>query len=167
MGRFDLGGKYDSRTAEARRERLVDIGVTELQPPSPPTVIYLSPSVSVSADILSACQMKLGNASEFGFDDSTLTSADKAALDDVAACFTNGPLQGNGMRIVGRADPRGAAQYNMELGERRAASAGDYLTQKGVDRSRIEQTSRGALDATGTDEVGWANDRRVDITIAR
>ncbi|MDP9002462.1 MAG: OmpA family protein, partial [Myxococcota bacterium] len=65
------------------------------------------------------------------------------------------------------ADPRGSASHNMELGARRAASAAGYLQQKGIDGSRIEQTSRGALDAAGIDEASWASDRRVDIVIAR
>jgi hypothetical protein len=28
-------------------------------------------------------------------------------------------------------------------------------------------TTRGAIDATGTDEAGWKNDRRVDIQLAQ
>jgi peptidoglycan-associated lipoprotein len=176
MGRFDLGGQYDRAPQDARRVEELEMGVTERQPPAPPappvpvtppTVIFLSPSVSVSGDVQAMCQMKLGNASEFGFDDSTLTDSDRQALDAIAVCFTTGPLQGNRMRIVGRADPRGTPEYNLDLGERRAASASDYLSQRGMGRSRIELTSRGSLDATGTDEAGWAYDRRVDISIAR
>jgi hypothetical protein len=30
----------------------------------------------------------------------------------------------------------------------------------------MRATSRGELDATGTDETGWAQDRRVDIDLA-
>ncbi len=172
MGRFDLGGQYDHGITTARRADVVEVGVTERQPPSvllppPPVIVYLSPSVSVSGDILSTCQLKLGNASEFGFDDAQLTDADRNALDAVSNCFTSGPLQGQNMRIVGRTDPRGDAQYNMELGQRRAQAVGGYLTLRGVEGNRIEEVSRGALDATGIDEAGWANDRRVDITIAR
>lgn len=167
MGRFDLGGQYDTRGRAARREDIVDLGVTEPQRPSTPAMVFLSPSVSVSGDILTACQLKLGNAAEFGFDDSALNDADRNALDAVATCFTSGPLQGSRMRIIGRADPRGSDQYNMDLGQRRATSVSEYLTVRGIGNGRIEQTSRGALEATGIDEGGWANDRRVDITIAR
>ncbi|HEY5240434.1 MAG TPA: OmpA family protein [Polyangiaceae bacterium] len=172
MGRFDLGGQYDHGITTAHRADVVEVGVTERQPPSvlpppPPAIVYLSPSVSVSGDILSTCQLKLGNASEFGFDDAQLTDADRNALDAISNCFTSGPLQGQNMRIVGRTDPRGDAQYNMELGQRRAQAVAGYLTLRGVEGNRIEEVSRGALDATGIDEAGWANDRRVDITIAR
>ncbi len=179
MGRFDLGGERD-RGIVARRA-VVQPGVTELQAPSPPpvvvpaapvtaapvTVIFLSPSVSASSDILSACQLEHTNAAEFGFDDATLNAADRRALDAISACFTTGPLQGHNMRIVGHTDARGEQEHNMELGERRAQAVAGYLTLRGVEGSRIVETSRGSLDATGIDEAGWASDRRVDITVAK
>jgi peptidoglycan-associated lipoprotein len=180
MGHFDLGGSYDDRRDARRVEPVepVGVGVAELQapPPSlppppavlpqpvPVTIVVVSPSVSVSNDILSACKLKLGNASQFGFDDSQLTTDDRTALGAIADCFDTGPLQGQRMRIVGHADPRGTAQYNMDLGQRRAQAARDYVESKGVDPGRIVASSRGALDATGTDEAGWEGDRRVDIT---
>ena len=174
MGRFDLGQYDHNNVVAVRHERTTDFGVTALQPvspppapPPPPVVVFLAPSVSVSSDLLSSCNLKLGNASQFGFDDAVLTESDRIALDGIATCFTSGPLQGARLRIVGRADPRGTAEYNMALGENRAVSVAGYLSQKGVDTGRMEETSRGALDATGTDEAGWANDRRVDISIAR
>jgi hypothetical protein len=34
-----------------------------------------------------------------------------------------------------------------------------------VNNSFLSQTSRGALDATGIDEAGWTNDRRVDVML--
>jgi peptidoglycan-associated lipoprotein len=190
LGRFDFGGMHD---APPVRE---EVGVTAIQPPLPPPVVALappppqivvvvapppppppppepvsivavSPSISVSTDILTACQMKLGDASRFAFDDSRLTDSDRNALDALATCFTTGPLKDEGMHLVGRADPRGKEQYNIDLGMRRAVSAATYLNQKGVESGRIEKTSRGALDASGTDEAGWAVDRRVDITLAK
>jgi hypothetical protein len=32
---------------------------------------------------------------------------------------------------------------------------------------KIESSSRGALDATGKDETGWAYDRRVDVLLVK
>jgi peptidoglycan-associated lipoprotein len=40
-----------------------------------------------------------------------------------------------------------------------------YLTDKGIPQTSDPSTSRGAMDATGTDETGWARDRRVDIML--
>ena len=42
----------------------------------------------------------------------------------------------------------------------------DYLGSHGMTRGRIAASSRGELDATGTDEAGWARDRKVDVTLA-
>ncbi len=53
----------------------------------------------------------------------------------------------------------------MSLGQRRADSVEQYLQRHGVVQSRTASTSRGALDATGTDEAGWAHDRRVDVAL--
>ena len=69
------------------------------------------------------------------------------------------------MELVGRADPRGEQEYNMELGENRAHSVKSYLSNLGVEGQRMALSSRGALDETGTDEEGWRKDRRVDIEL--
>jgi hypothetical protein len=37
----------------------------------------------------------------------------------------------------------------------------------GLDKSKTESTSRGAMDATGTDEPSWARDRRVDLMLGQ
>jgi peptidoglycan-associated lipoprotein len=36
-----------------------------------------------------------------------------------------------------------------------------------MDKGKIAATSRGELDASGTDEDGWARDRRVDLLLAQ
>jgi peptidoglycan-associated lipoprotein len=69
------------------------------------------------------------------------------------------------MKLVGRADPRGASDYNMTLGQSRADAVEKYLGNKGLQKGKVESTSRGAMDATGTDESGWNRDRRVDILL--
>jgi peptidoglycan-associated lipoprotein len=68
--------------------------------------------------------------------------------------------------LVGRADPRGEAEYNMNLGATRADAVKHYLAQLGVAGGRLATTSRGALDAQGHDETTWATDRRVDLRLA-
>jgi peptidoglycan-associated lipoprotein len=47
------------------------------------------------------------------------------------------------IRIIGNTDTRGSDEYNLALGQRRAAAARRYLTQRGIDASRIEVASRG------------------------
>ena len=53
----------------------------------------------------------------------------------------------------------------MTLGESRASSVHRYMVDLGVGKERMTATSRGEMDATGTDEEGWRKDRRVDIEL--
>ena len=56
----------------------------------------------------------------------------------------------------------GSNDFNLGLSQRRAQAVKDYLRRLGVKPSRLRTVPRGALDATGADEAGWARDRRVD-----
>jgi peptidoglycan-associated lipoprotein len=138
---------------------------TVVQPPTPSND---NTTVSLSEDIVRMCNVNFNNADrapKFDFDESLLLPKDLDVLDQVARCVMSGPLKGVALGLVGRADPRGEVEYNFVLGERRATSVREYLVLRGVDAARLVESSRGKLDATGTDEVGWMHDRRVDIEI--
>ena len=120
-------------------------------------------SLVVDETILEMCSLAPAN---FDFNSSTLTSADVEVLDAVADCFLDGPATGKGLLLIGHADPRGENDYNLALGQRRADSVSAYVQRRGLPAERVETSSRGELDATGTDDAGWAADRRVDIKLA-
>jgi outer membrane protein OmpA-like peptidoglycan-associated protein len=40
-----------------------------------------------------------------------------------------------------------------------------YLVSAGMTKDKVDSTTRGADDAVGKDEVGWAKDRRVDVML--
>jgi peptidoglycan-associated lipoprotein len=123
--------------------------------------------VTVSQNIRDLCKIDDSERSpKFDFDSTDLSSADRDILQQVAKCMTDGALKGKNIELVGRADPRGEQEYNMTLGSSRATSAHKYLKGLGIADARMAETSRGALDATGTNEEGWAKDRRVDIKVA-
>jgi peptidoglycan-associated lipoprotein len=127
-----------------------------------------SSGLALSAELLAACKLDFGSvdsAPKFAFDESTLTADDQLALRAIAACVTTGPLAGRSLGLVGHADPRGEAEYNMTLGANRASNAGNFLSAAGVTASVISESSRGKLDATGTSEDGWLQDRRVDVIL--
>jgi peptidoglycan-associated lipoprotein len=124
------------------------------------------PAVNLSPDIMAQCKIQVSTEPpKFDFDSSNLSSQERDILAQVAKCLTTGPLAGRNVRLTGRADPRGEQEYNMNLGEHRATSVRKYLVGLGVGDGRMSETSRGALDATGKDEAGWQNDRRVDISL--
>lgn len=121
-------------------------------------------SVHIDDRIVKACG-DLPTA-HFAFDSASVRGDAAAALDALGRCFTSGPLKGRGLKLVGHADPRGEAEYNLALGQRRAGGVEEYLAAKGLDASRMKVSSRGELEATGTDEQGWARDRKVEVFLA-
>jgi peptidoglycan-associated lipoprotein len=124
--------------------------------------------IGISQSLLRACEVRFDDADQapkFSFDQSALEGQDRSALEQVATCVTTGPLKGRNLHLIGRADPRGDVEYNMALGEQRASSVSQYLAQLGVDSAKITQTSRGKLDAIGTDDATWQRDRRVDVDL--
>jgi peptidoglycan-associated lipoprotein len=137
------------------------IGATSMQAPSPPNTPTAS-NVNISPEILRDCDIPDANA-YFGFDSAHLTAFDHTPLDDLAMCFVHGPMSGHKLRLIGHADPRGPTDYNMTLGQSRADAVRSYLASQGLSGSKATTTSRGAMDATGHDETGWAHDRRVDV----
>jgi peptidoglycan-associated lipoprotein len=125
-------------------------------------------NVGVADDLARACSIQFGDAErapKFDYAHTDLLPEDKTVLDQVGRCVTTGPLKGRSLKLVGRADSRGEAEYNMTLGEHRADMVRRYLDGLGVDDKRISETSRGKLDASGSDESGWRRDRRVDIML--
>jgi peptidoglycan-associated lipoprotein len=130
----------------------------------------VSDTLAMSGDLIQICGIKATASSaspSFDYDDDQLSQDDRAVLEQLATCLTKGPLAGKAVSLIGRADPRGTQEYNLALGSRRADSVGDYLSRLGVAAAQLMRTTRGALDATGTDEAGWAKDRRVDIQLAK
>jgi peptidoglycan-associated lipoprotein len=125
----------------------------------------LTAKVHVSEDIRRACGL---NSSEayFDYDSSRVRSEERELLWKLAVCFTSGPLKGRMMALVGHADPRGDGEYNLLLGERRATSVALGLEAERMSRAQMQTTSRGEMDATGSDEQSWAHDRRVDVLLA-
>jgi peptidoglycan-associated lipoprotein len=124
-------------------------------------------AVSMSDDLRHVCGIEdTGAAPKFEFDSALLGTTDRSELDQLAKCMTSGPLNGKSVELVGRADPRGEAEYNMNLGATRANAVKHYLAQLGIAGTRLATTSRGALDAAGHDDATWAVDRRVDLRLA-
>ncbi|MEO7113509.1 MAG: OmpA family protein, partial [Polyangiaceae bacterium] len=137
-----------------------------MEPASPgkaSSTIYISDRVREACN-LTAIQ-SIASAPKFAFDKSDIQQEDSDVLAQVAQCLTSGPLKGQQVTLIGRADPRGTEEYNMALGARRSSSVMQYLEDSGVSTSQMTDTSRGALDATGTGPHDWHLDRRVDIDL--
>jgi len=133
-----------------------------LPPPNTPT----ASSINIDDAILKACGIEAPKA-HFAFDSANVQGQDTTTLEAVAKCFMSGPLKGRSLKLIGHADPRGETEYNFVLGNSRADAVGGFLRSKGMDKAKIDSTSRGELDATGSDDAGWARDRRVDLMLGQ
>jgi peptidoglycan-associated lipoprotein len=148
-------GTLDDAEAAARLAR------ERAEPP-----VNVSPNLAVSSEIARACHLQAQRATpEFAFDSTDIVAEDKELLSMLAKCMAEGALRGKNVELTGRTDPRGEAEYNMSLGETRADAVRRYLHDLGVAAARLRATSRGELDANGSDETTWAHDRRVDIDL--
>jgi peptidoglycan-associated lipoprotein len=69
------------------------------------------------------------------------------------------------IRIEGHCDERGSDEYNMALGEKRAATARDYLTNYGIPADVISIISYGESRPVdpGHNEGAWAKNRRAEF----
>jgi peptidoglycan-associated lipoprotein len=101
----------------------------------------------------------------FDYDQAVVRSADQATLDRKALILVANP--GVKLRISGHADERGSDEYNLALGNRRAAAAKRYLESKGVDASRMEVISFGEEKPLnpGSDETAYAQNRRDEFEV--
>ena len=64
--------------------------------------------------------------------------------------------------IEGHADSRGTAEYNLALGERRAAAVRDYLVSLGIPAARVQIVSKGKESPICSEEAEscWKQNRR-------
>lgn len=101
----------------------------------------------------------------FGFDDYTLNSEAQSTLTAMAE-----GLKANKNAVVqieGHCDERGTVEYNLALGERRAQSVKNFLSQLGVESSRLSTISYGEEKPVvqGHTEDAWNRNRRAEFVI--
>jgi peptidoglycan-associated lipoprotein len=101
----------------------------------------------------------------FDYESPDVKGEARATLERLAGCLTKGGLKTAHLLLTGHCDNRGEQEFNMSLGDYRAQAVKGVLVGLGVGTDRIMTSSRGKLDAVGTDEAGWSNDRRVDIEV--
>jgi peptidoglycan-associated lipoprotein len=103
----------------------------------------------------------------FAFDDYTLSSESQGVLTTVAE-----GLKANKAAVIqieGHCDERGTIEYNLALGERRAQSVKNFLTQLGVESSRLSTISFGEEKPVlqGHSEDAWGKNRRAELVITK
>jgi peptidoglycan-associated lipoprotein len=101
----------------------------------------------------------------FDFDRDQLRDDAIAVLDQKAAVLLANPSVT--LIITGHTDERGTAEYNLALGQRRAAQVKRYLTSKGVGDDRLTTRSLGDSQPAvqGTDEAAYQQNRRAEFDV--
>jgi peptidoglycan-associated lipoprotein len=119
----------------------------------------------VRSGLDSASAAELAATISFDLDRSDLTGAAVAALDRKLRILVANPRLA--IQIAGHCDERGSDEYNLALGERRAAAAKRYLVEHGIAEGRISILSYGEerpLDPGHTEE-SWARNRRDEFSV--
>ncbi|MCB9745206.1 MAG: OmpA family protein [Alphaproteobacteria bacterium] len=102
----------------------------------------------------------------FDFDKATIKEESFPVLDQVANTMLDHPhiLM---VEVQGHTDSKGSDEYNKELSQRRVESVVTYLTDKGVDASRLKPVGYGeeVPIATNKTSAGRAKNRRVQFII--
>jgi len=101
----------------------------------------------------------------FDFDKSVLREDGRKTTQGVAEYLKKNPRVK--LLIEGHCDERGTSEYNMALGERRAASVMNYLVSLGIPKAVLSTVSYGKekpLDP-GHNEEAWAKNRRAHFVL--
>lgn len=105
----------------------------------------------------------ISEEAKFGINNAQLSDQDKAALDKMAADFktalqTDGNLK---FQVVGHADTTGNAQDNLNLSQRRADAAVEYLkTKHQIDPKNLAAIGVGSTDLANPNDGTAAENRR-------
>jgi len=101
----------------------------------------------------------------FRYDSAEIEGEGQAVLDANAAILKKYPEWV--ITIEGHSDERGTAEYNLALGNRRAAAARTYLISLGIPADRLRTVSYGKefpFDPTHT-EAAWSKNRRAHFVL--
>jgi peptidoglycan-associated lipoprotein len=156
-------GDGGSATASAR--------VTVTEPPPPPPVVAPPPP---PAEPPAAEQFReRAKSIFFDYDKSDILPSEQDKLRALAEWLNLERNRSIFFKVEGNCDPRGTAEYNLGLGDRRSRAIRDFLVSLGIDPNRIETMSYGSEKAQGTEEgssstpPSWAYDRRGDFVYLR
>jgi len=141
--------------------------VQEAPPPPPPPARNDDAERRAREAAAAAAKLRteLADMIHFDFDKADVRTSDQGILDRKAAIL--GANTAVRVRIAGHCDERGSDEYNLALGNRRAAAAKRYLAGKGVDEGRLDVVSYGKerpLDPGHTEDA-WAKNRRDEFEL--
>jgi len=147
-----------------------DAGRTPPPPTTVPDPVVVPPEPVLEDDIASRSLDELNTDSPlrpalFDYDSAELNAEAQRVLDANAELLRRYGTWT--ITVEGHTDERGTAEYNLALGERRAAAARTYLVSLGIPADRLRMVSYGKefpFDP-GHDEAAWSMNRRAHFVI--
>jgi len=151
--------------------------VAEKPPPPPPAQSQAKPTpppppaVPTEAEIFAKMTLAELNAKSpledvyFAYDKADLSDPSRTSLQKNADWLRK--WTSTKVTVEGHADSRGTNEYNLALGERRAAAVRDYLASLGVTAARMNIVSKGEEEPVCREEneTCWAKNRRGHFSI--
>ena len=127
--------------------------------------VSLPPVGTVSSPVggSAAANSNLGRVVFFDFDSFTVSDQFQGLVEGHAKALAAN--RSKRMVIEGHTDERGGREYNLALGQKRAAAVAKSLSLLGATEAQIEAVSFGKERpaAEGHDEAAWAQNRRAEI----
>lgn len=101
----------------------------------------------------------------FEYDAAELRDDTREALEAKLPLLTR--YAGLRIRVAGHTDDRGADEYNLALGQRRAAAVKRFFTERGVDEARVTIVSFGKERPTCEEQAEscWSRNRRAEFEV--
>jgi peptidoglycan-associated lipoprotein len=134
-------------------------------PPAPAVVAAARPPAAEAGVAVTEERFSQFDDVRFDFDKSEVKEDGRKASQVVASYMKKNPSAR--LLIEGHCDERGTSEYNIALGERRAAAVMNYLVSLGVSKGALSTVSFGKekpLDP-GHDEGAWAKNRRAHFVL--
>jgi peptidoglycan-associated lipoprotein len=164
--------RRDSVAARAREDSLARIERERARADSVRAQVLRGDADSSAADTVpsgleAARAGALARPIYFDFDRADLTGESVQRLDEKLAILRGASeLE---LEIAGHCDERGSDEYNLALGNRRAAAAKRYLIEHGITAARIGIVSYGEERPAdpGHTEEAWAMNRRAELVVTR
>ena len=115
--------------------------------------------------VVAAARATLNAPVYFDYDAADIRDDSRTALEAKLPILTANP--GLRIRIAGHTDSRGSDEYNLALGQRRAAAVKSWLTNRGIDGERVELVSFGKErpSCEQEEESCWSRNRRAEFEV--
>ena len=139
-------GNYQDRQERALRDRMAGSGVD---------VVRQGDNITLN----------MPSNITFGFNSASLNPSFNGVLDNVVSTLRE--YDQTIVEVAGHTDSVGTDSYNQGLSEQRAASVGNYMMSRGLNRERFITVGAGESRPVGSNEtdMGRAQNRRVEITL--